>query len=58
MPTRKKCRLRFGSVLCFRSDQDWKLRIGIFPEDEEVLVGGFGFGGVALQSVGASRLQA
>jgi len=34
---------------------DWKLRIGIFPEDEEVLVGGLGFGGVALQNVGASR---
>ncbi len=43
------CVLRLG---CF---QDGDVRVGVFPEGEEILIGGFGFGGVALQHVGAGQ---
>ena len=31
-------------------DEDGDVGVGVFPEGEEVLIGGFGFGGVALPS--------
>ena len=37
----------------FGFPEDGETGIGVFPNGEEVLIGGFGFGGVALQSVGA-----
>jgi hypothetical protein len=36
-------------VLGFRSDKNGNVRVGIFPEREEILIGGAGFRGVALQ---------
>jgi len=40
-------------ILCFCFLQDRDVRIGVFPEREEIIVGSFGFGSVALQRVGA-----
>ena len=37
--------------------QDGDVGVGVFPEGEEVLVSGFGFGGVALQGIGSSKLE-
>jgi hypothetical protein len=37
--------------------QDGNIGIGIFPEREEIVVGGLGFGGVARESVGVSEAQ-
>ena len=47
--------LLYFRVLCFRSDEDWKFSISIFPEREEILVRGAGLGGVAVQRVTASE---
>jgi len=33
------------------------VRVGVFPEREEILIGDAGFGGVALQGVGAGDAQ-
>ena len=43
--------LRFGLL------EDGDIGIGVFPEGEKILVGGFGFGGVALQGVGAGEAE-
>jgi len=37
--------------------QDWRVRISIFPEREELLVSGSGFRGVAGERIGAAHLQ-
>src|SRR5215470_11996380 len=37
--------------------QDGDVRVSVFPEGEEVLVGDLGFGGVFLHSVGAGKLE-
>src|SRR5271166_3305974 len=44
-------------VFCFGFFQDWHVRVGVLPECEEILVGAFGFGGVALHGVGATDLE-
>ena len=41
-------------VFGFGLFQDGDIGVGIFPEGEEILVGGLGGGGVALQSVGSA----
>jgi len=41
------CVFRFGFL------QDRDVRVGVFPEREEILIGGAGFGGVPLQGVSA-----
>ncbi len=38
-------------VLGLGDDKNGNVGVGVFPEREEILVGSFGFGGVALQSV-------
>jgi hypothetical protein len=40
-------------VLSLRRDENRNVRIGIFPQREEILIGCFGLGGVALDGVGA-----
>src|SRR5882724_313487 len=50
-------KLREPSVLGFGLLQDGDVGVGVFPEREEVLVGGAGFGGVAGEGVGASEAQ-
>ena len=37
--------------------QDGDVGIGVFPEDEEVLIGGLSFGGVAGKGTGAGQSQ-
>src|SRR5215469_653172 len=37
--------------------QDGDVGVGVFPQGEEILVGGAGFDGVALHEVGATQLQ-
>src|SRR5580704_6465214 len=37
--------------------QDRDVRVGVFPEDEEILVGSLGFGGVTCHRVSAPELQ-
>jgi hypothetical protein len=39
-------------VLRLRSDEDGDVRVGVFPECEEILICPLGFGGVALHRVG------
>src|SRR5258706_10698032 len=51
-----KSRLQFGE-LSPGLLQNGNLCIGVFPEDEENLIGGLGLGGVALESVGASETE-
>ncbi len=34
-------------VLRFRGDENGNVRVGVFPEGEEILIGRLGFGGVA-----------
>jgi hypothetical protein len=43
-----------GGVFGFGLAEDEDVGIGVFPECEEIAVGGFCFGGVARESVGAS----
>ena len=38
--------------------QDGDVGVGVFPEGEEVLVCSVGFGGIALESVGAGETEA
>jgi hypothetical protein len=44
-------------VLCLGLLQDGDVGVGVFPEGEEVLICRLGFGGVALQGVGATDLE-
>ena len=44
-------------VLRFRSDEDGDVRVGVFPEREEILIGRLGLGGVALHGVGSADLE-
>jgi hypothetical protein len=44
-------------VLRFRSDEDRNVRVGVFPQREEILIRRLGFGGVALLRVGASEAE-
>jgi hypothetical protein len=48
--------LQFG-VLCLGLLQDGDVRVGVFPEREEILIGRLGLGGVALHGVGASETE-
>jgi len=41
-------------VLRLGFDEDGDAGIGVFPEGEEILIGGFGFGGVAGDRVGTA----
>lgn len=52
--TQKLFQLR---ILHFRGNQNWNIRVGVFPHCEKVLIGGAGFGGVALENVGASDVE-
>src|SRR5208337_83571 len=45
-------------VLCLGLLQDGNVRVGVFPEREEIFVGGFCFGRVALQGVSARQSEA
>jgi hypothetical protein len=44
-------------VLGFGFLQDGDVGVGVLPEGEEVLIGGAGFGGVALHNVGACEAE-
>jgi hypothetical protein len=44
-------------VFDFGLFEDGNVGIGVFPEGEEILIRGAGFGGVALQHIGASELN-
>ena len=44
-------------VFRFRSDEDRNVRVGVFPEREEILIGRLGLGGVALHGVGTGQSQ-
>ena len=44
-------------VLRFGFFQDRDVRVGVFPEGEEVLIGGFRFGGVACHRVSATDIE-
>ena len=48
--------MQFG-VFGFGSFEDVKVRIGVFPECEEILIGRLRFGSVPLQSVRASNAE-
>jgi hypothetical protein len=37
--------------------KDGDVGVGVFPEREEILISGAGFGGVALQGIGASEAE-
>ena len=37
--------------------QDGDVGVGVFPEGEEILIGGFGFGDVALHGIGATEVK-
>jgi hypothetical protein len=45
-------------VLRFSFFQDWNVGVGVFPEGEEVFVGGAGLGSVALQRVRTGQAEA
>ncbi len=47
--------LQFG-VFGVGLDEDWHIGVGVFPGGEEILVGGAGFGFVALKHVGAGQI--
>ena len=44
-------------VFRFRSDEDGNIRVRVFPEHEEILIGRLGFCGVALYGIGTRKLQ-
>ena len=44
-------------VFRFRSDEDRNVRVGVFPQREEVLIRRLGFGGVALHRVGSADFE-
>jgi hypothetical protein len=39
------------------SDENRNVRVGVFPEREEILIGRLGFGGITLQDVGAGETE-
>jgi len=45
-------------VLGFGLLQDWDVGVGVFPEREEILVGGECLGGIACHGVGTTDLKA
>ena len=45
-------------VLCFGLLQDRNIRISVFPEREEILVGGTGLGDVTLYGISARQSEA
>jgi hypothetical protein len=53
----------FGTLLLQRRvlrlglSEDWDVGIGVFPEGEEVLVFGAGFGGVTLQGISTGETE-
>src|ERR1700752_3750589 len=52
-----RCWLLQPRVLGLGLLQDGDVGVGVFPEGEEVLVGGAGFGSVVLQDVGAGNTE-
>jgi hypothetical protein len=44
-------------ILGFGGDQDGDVRVAVFPEREEILIGRLGLGGVALHRVGAGEAE-
>jgi hypothetical protein len=44
-------------VFRFGSNEDGNIRVGLFPETEEILICRLGFGSVALQNIGASEAE-
>jgi hypothetical protein len=44
-------------VFCFSFLQDGDVRVSVLPEGEEILIGRFRFGRVALHGVGSADLQ-
>src|SRR6516225_1245510 len=44
-------------VLGLGLPEDRNVRIGVFPKGEEVLIRRFGFGGLALHSIGPAELE-
>src|ERR1700730_7393876 len=52
-----RVRLLQPRILGFGSNQDRNIGVGVFPEREEILIRGPGFGGVALQCVGTSETE-
>ena len=44
-------------VLRLRSDENRNIRVGVFPERKEILIGRLGFGGVALHGKGTGELE-
>ena len=44
-------------MLCFGLLQDGDVRVGVFPEGEEILIGSTGFGSVALQNIGTCETK-
>src|SRR5260370_39781249 len=54
---RRRTRLFQFRVLSLRSDENRNVRVGVFPEREEILIGRLGLGGVALHGVGSTDLE-
>ncbi len=54
---RKKNLLLELGVLGFRRDQDGDVGVGVFPEREEIIVGGLRFAGVARESVSTGEAE-
>jgi len=52
---RAYCNFAYSAFACFRIGMSGS--VGVFPEGKEVLIGGSGFGGVALHGVGAGKAQ-
>ncbi len=48
--------LQFG-VLGLGRDENGDVGVGVFPEGKEILIGRFGFGGIALYGVRACKLE-
>jgi hypothetical protein len=44
-------------VLGLRRNEDRHIRVGVFPELEEILICGPGFGGVALYGIGTGEAE-
>ena len=54
--TRRGGLLQLG-VLGFGGDEDGDVGVGVFPEGEEILIGGAGLGGIARESVGTGQAE-
>jgi hypothetical protein len=44
-------------VFSFGSDEYWDVRVGVFPQGEEILIRGPGFYSVALHGIGSADLE-